>query len=108
MMQCVFLLLMVVKCTRSASLSPVVIIPGDGSNQLDAKLDKPSTKHFYCSKKSDWFRIWLSASQLLPGEIDCWADNIRLVVDEQTGLAENSPGVTFRVPGWGTTTGMSL
>eukprot|EP00938_MAST-03A_sp_MAST-3A-sp1_P002951 g2951.t1 len=103
MMVCVLLLLMIAKC--SATLSPVVIIPGDGSNQLEAKLNKPTTKHFYCSKKSDWYRIWLSASQLLPGEIDCWADNIRLVVDEQTGLAENSPGISFRVPDWGTTSG---
>lgn len=96
---------MIAESAISATLSPVVIIPGDGSNQLEAKLDKSKTVHFYCSKKSDWFRIWLSVTQLVPGEIDCWADNIRLVVDEKTGLAENSPGVTVRVPGFGTTTG---
>jgi len=90
--------------TTASQLSPVVIVPGDGSNQLEAKLDKPSSVHFYCSKKSDWYRIWLSVTQLLPGEIDCWADNIRLVVDEK-GQATNSPGVTVRVPYWGTTTG---
>lgn len=87
----------------AAALSPVVIIPGDGSNQLEAKLDKPSTRHFYCEKKADWYRLWLSVTQLVPGEIDCWADNIRLVVDDTTGRAQNAPGVQVRAPFWGST-----
>ena len=28
----------------------------DGSNQIEAKLDKKTAPHFYCSKKEDWFR----------------------------------------------------
>jgi len=44
----------------STTKQPVIIIPGDGSNQLEAKLDKPKVPHFYCSKKADWFRLWLS------------------------------------------------
>ena len=88
----------------TVALSPVVIIPGDGSNQLEAKLDKTSSPHFYCEKKKDWFRLWLNTVDLL-GATACWADNVRLVVNESTGRATNSPGVTTRVPGWGTTLG---
>lgn len=62
--------------------------------------------HFYCSKKADWFRLWLSLTQLAPGAIDCWCDNIRLVVDEKYGTATNVPGVETRVPDFGSTTAM--
>ena len=61
-------------------LSPVIIIPGDGGNQIEARLtDKPSAPHWFCAKNSDWFRLWLDPSQLLPGYVDCWADNMRQV-----------------------------
>jgi len=56
----------------------------------------------FCSKTSDWFRLWLSSTELLPGVVDCWADNIRLVVDS-AGHATNAPGVETRVPGFGST-----
>ena len=55
------------------SMPPVVIIPGDGSNQLEAKLDKKTAPHFYCSKKQDWFRLWLNLEILVPGVLDCWS-----------------------------------
>merc|ERR1711990_335939 len=74
----------------ASSLPPVVIIPGDGSNQIEAKLDKKTAPHFYCSKKEDWFRLWLNLEILVPGVLDCWCDNIRLVVDNVTGMAENA------------------
>jgi len=32
----------------TSALSPIIIVPGDGSNQLEAKLvDKPATPHWY-------------------------------------------------------------
>ena len=86
------------------ALSPVVIIPGDGSNQLEARLDKPSSPHWFCKKKSGWFRLWLNTADLLAAT-ECWADNVRLVINASTGRAANSPGVTTRVPYWGTTLG---
>ena len=54
---------------------------------MQAKLDKPSSynsKHFYCYKKADWFDLWLDVKQLLPGVIDCWADNIKLLYVAKT------------------------
>ena len=56
---------------------PVVI--GDGGSQMQLKLDKPSTVHFWCDKKSDWFTNWVSVEELLPETIDCFADNMRYV-----------------------------
>jgi lysophospholipase-3 len=82
--------------------SPVVIIPGDGSNQLEARLDKPSVVSSWCSQKSDWFRLWLDTTNLLLGTT-CWADNIKLVYDEKSGVISNNAGVETRVPDFGGT-----
>ena len=89
----------------AAPLSPVVIVPGDGSNILEARLNKPSAPHWYCSKTSDWYRLWLNTANLLSAT-SCWADNIRLEVDPTTGRASNAPGVETRVPFWGSTEGL--
>jgi len=93
--------LLVARPTDGAS-SPVVIIPGDGSNQLEARLDKPSVVSSWCSKKSDWFRLWLDTPNLLLGTT-CWADNIKLVYDEKSGVLSNNAGVETRVPDFGGT-----
>ncbi|CAB1323340.1 unnamed protein product [Coregonus sp. 'balchen'] len=58
---------------------PVVLIPGDLGNQLEAKLDKPSVVHYICYKKTDvYFTLWLNLELLVPVAIDCWIDNIRV------------------------------
>jgi len=84
------------------ALTPVVIIPGDGSNQLEARLNKPSTVSWRCSKKWDWFRLWLDTSNLLL-QTECWADNIKLVYNEETDTLSNNAGVETRVVDWGGT-----
>ncbi|XP_073652473.1 lysosomal phospholipase A and acyltransferase isoform X4 [Tursiops truncatus] len=57
---------------------PVVLVPGDLGNQLEAKLDKPTVVHYLCSKRTDsYFTLWLNLELLLPVIIDCWIDNIR-------------------------------
>jgi lysophospholipase-3 len=69
---------------------------------LDAKLNKPSTVHYLCDKKTkNFFNLWLNLELLAPIEIDCWADNIRLVYNATTRQTNNSPGVETRIPGWG-------
>lgn len=88
----------------ASAVRPVVIVPGDGGNQLEAKLDKPSHLHFYCARKSDWFRLWLNTADLI-GATDCWADNIKLIYDEDTDELTNNVGVETRVPGFGGTSG---
>nr|XP_053644997.1 phospholipase A2 group XV-like isoform X1 [Cherax quadricarinatus] len=89
------------KLSRTKYIPPVVLIPGDGGSQIEAKIDKPSVIHYICQKKSDWFDLWLNMELLVPYVIDCWVDNMRLVYDNVTRTTTNSPGVQTRIPGFG-------
>jgi lysophospholipase-3 len=50
-MRVVFLL----AAATAGAITPVVIIPGDGGSQLEAKLDKPSRPSVLCDKKANWY-----------------------------------------------------
>ncbi|GFQ96262.1 phospholipase A2 group XV [Trichonephila clavata] len=92
---------------KSKKRSPVILVPGDGGNQLEVKLDKPSRVHFFCAKKTDnYYNIWLNPFLLLPFVIHCWVDNMRLIYNNETRRTTNSPGVDVRVPGFGDTSSM--
>jgi len=76
---------------------------------MEAKLDKQSdykSVHFYCSKKADWYDLWLDAKQLLPGAVDCWCENIKQVYDAETDTFSNNVGVETRVPCFGDVCGI--
>jgi hypothetical protein len=86
---------------RSA-LMPIVIVPGTGGSQLEARLDKPSSPHWWCARQADWFRLWLDTKELLLDALtQCWADNIRLMWNETAGAMQNAPGVETRTPDFG-------
>lgn len=84
--------------------SPVILVPGDGGTQMEAKLDKPAVVHFFCSQKTDWFPIWLNLELITPLTIDCLVDNLRLVYDNKTHTTSNAPGVKMRIVNFGNTT----
>ncbi|XP_068621391.1 lysosomal phospholipase A and acyltransferase-like [Battus philenor] len=87
---------------NSLGLSPVILIPGDGGSQLEARLNKTNVVHYICAKTSTgFFNIWLNLELLVPFVIDCWVDNTRLEYDNVTRTTRNPEGVEIRVPGWG-------
>ncbi|PAA85063.1 hypothetical protein BOX15_Mlig030608g4 [Macrostomum lignano] len=90
---------------QSQPKTPIVLIPGDGGSQIQARLDgKPSVPHFWCSKRTaDFYPIWLNLELLNAGTVDCLVDDFRLVFDPATNLTSNSPKVVTRVPGFGDT-----
>ncbi|XP_055790425.1 phosphatidylcholine-sterol acyltransferase-like [Salvelinus fontinalis] len=89
---------------KNNSTPPVLIVPGNLGNQLEAKIDKPSLVHWMCYKKTDdFFTLWIDLNMFMPIGIDCWIDNIRIVYNRTTRKTSNSAGVTVRVPGFGQT-----
>ncbi|KAM5208156.1 lysosomal phospholipase A and acyltransferase isoform 7-T7 [Hipposideros larvatus] len=84
-----FLLLLADPALPAGRPPPVVLVPGDLGNQLEAKLDKPKVVHYLCSKKTDsYFTLWLNLELLLPVIIDCWIDNIRWELRHRWGAAQ--------------------
>lgn len=78
---------------------PVLLVPGDGGSQLQAKLHKSSHRpHFYCQKSTASFEtLWLAVTSLLPGEIECWVDNIQLVWNSTSLRFDLNQEIDYRV-----------
>jgi lysophospholipase-3 len=110
----VFVMLSLICCTNSNNLNPVILIPGNGGNQLEAKLTKqykPST--LICDswyppfkKKNGWFRLWFDSSVLLAPFTKCFASRMTLYYDQQLDDYFNAPGVHTRVPLFGSTSSL--
>jgi lysophospholipase-3 len=76
-------------------LPPVVLMNGLAGSVLHAKLDHVSTPHALCEQNSEWFKLWVSAAELLPGVIDCTFDNMKLVYNAAAKTYRNKAGVTI-------------
>lgn len=85
-------------------LHPIVLVPGDGGSQVEAKLNKTQRVHFICSYTSDWFDLWLNLEQMVPEIVDCWVDNMKLKYNNKTRRTYDNDGVQTRIPGFGNTT----
>ena len=48
-------------------LPPVVIVPGDGGSQLEARIQRKGLGNGGCDVDEDWFRLWLNVLELRPG-----------------------------------------
>jgi len=84
-------------------LSPTIMIPGILGTRLEAKLDRDWVPHYICSKKTDWFTIWMNYEIIAPLGGTCWADNLKLNYDPESGLNSNTDGVDIRTECWGET-----
>lgn len=91
---CIYLIVIFRSEFVRSALHPVILIPGDGGNQLEAKLNKSESVHYICGKETnDYFNIWLNMELLVPVVIDCWIDNMRLIYDNETRKTQNPKGV---------------
>ena len=81
--------------------TPIVIIPGFGGSQIDAKLDRETVDHKNCQKTSDWYRVWVNASAA--SHINCFIDNFKMEYNAASGKMQDQSGVSFNVPGFGDT-----
>lgn len=100
-------LLLLTVCTpvkSPSSLNPVILVPGDGGSQFEARLNKPKVVHIWCTQTTtEWYSLWLNLELLAPYVLDCFVDNIRLRYDNVTRTTLNQPGVEIRQPGFGNT-----
>jgi len=86
-----------------SGLTPVIVVPGTGGSQLEARLNKPTTRHFWCARSTkDFYRLWLDTSELLVDQAtQCWADNVRLQWNATSKQMTNAIGVETRTPDFG-------
>ncbi|KAK4802078.1 hypothetical protein SAY86_000281 [Trapa natans] len=97
--------------SSSLILHPIVLVPGAGGNQLEARLNsdyKPSSwlcrRELAAGRFSDgWFRLWFDPSVLLAPFTKCFADRMTLHYDPEKDDYYNAPGVETRVPHFGST-----
>ena len=82
----------------------MILVPGDGGSQIEARLNRSSTGHWWCSKSSDWYDLWLNINEMLTFMVDCWKENVALEYDPDTRTTSNIPGVETRIPGFGNET----
>lgn len=104
------LLLQSVSLTAGTSaLHPVILIPGAGGNQLEARLTTDyRSKNIICqlsalSRGGNWFRLWFDPTVLLGPLTRCFAERMKLTYLAAVDDFRNAPGVDTRVPLFGST-----
>nr|XP_043614865.1 lecithin-cholesterol acyltransferase-like 1 [Erigeron canadensis] len=92
-------------------LYPVVLVPGAGGNQLEARLTAEyKSTSLLCNKfypikkdKGGWFRLWFEVGVLLAPFTQCFADRMTLYYDKDLDDYKNAPGIETRVSQFGST-----
>ncbi|KAG1341815.1 lecithin-cholesterol acyltransferase-like 1 [Cocos nucifera] len=107
------LLLSMCLSVRGSELHPLVLIPGSGGNQLEARLTeayKPSSLVCCLSaverRIEGWFRLWFDPTVLVAPLTRCFAERMTLYYHGDIDDYRNAPGVETRVPYFGSTQGL--
>lgn len=105
------LAMLIYSCQAASNLYPLILIPGNGGNQLEARLTreyKPTS--LLCNRwypvikdKEGWFRLWFDVSVIFAPFTKCFADRMTLYYDRDLDDYFNAPGVETRVPHFGST-----
>ncbi|KAL3617862.1 hypothetical protein CASFOL_038183 [Castilleja foliolosa] len=100
-------------CTKmsSAALHPIILIPGSGGNQLEARLtEKYNPSSFWCNRwnpvnkdPDGWFRLWFDPTVLFGPFTKCFNQRMMVYYDPGEDDYHNAPGVETRVPSFGST-----
>ena len=90
---------------------PVVLVPGYGSNLLEAQLTAayaPPAPGCGARKGNGWFRLWPINQTAMqdPRQVPCFVDQMSLVYDAVADDYGNVAGVVTRVPFFGSTRGL--
>ena len=95
---------------EAQNLHPVVLVPGYGSNQLDARLTaayEPSAPSCGAGAGQGWFQLWPNHTGMHDAsQVPCFADQMSLVYDAGADDYRNADGVATRVPSFGSTHGL--
>ncbi|KAK6160591.1 hypothetical protein DH2020_003972 [Rehmannia glutinosa] len=97
--------------SATTNLHPVILIPGSGGNQLEARLTekyKPTSllcNRWYPVKKDPdgWFRLWFDPTVLFGPFTKCFNQRMMVYYDPDEDDYHNAPGIETRVPYFGST-----
>ncbi|KAK4380884.1 Lecithin-cholesterol acyltransferase-like 1 [Sesamum angolense] len=102
---------MVFTCKIASStnnLHPVILVPGSGGNQLEARLTAEyKSSSLLCSRwyplKKDpdgWFRLWFDPTVLFKPFTKCFNERMMIYYDPDVDDYHNAPGVETRALFW--------
>ncbi|KAI7757697.1 hypothetical protein M8C21_010829 [Ambrosia artemisiifolia] len=92
-------------------LHPVILIPGAGGNQLEARLTTEyKATSWLCNRfyplikdNEGWFRLWFDVGVLLAPLTECFAERMTIYYDQVADDYKNAHGIETRVSQFGST-----
>lgn len=93
---------------HASGLHPVVLLPGSSCSQIEVRLtdayEPPSALCAAHKGDGQWHRLWKNVAAP-DADVPCFADQFRLVYDDDAGDYRNAPGVETRAVSFGSTRG---
>lgn len=76
-------------------------VPGYMASPLEARLEKPNTRAFWCQRYGERVRLWFDVRHMLPFAFDCFEENMQLIYNKDSRSTRNNEGVYIRPVGFG-------